>query len=163
MVAAPATLSTDSPGGPRAIFWGGLIAGTLDITYAIVFSYLRSGTSPVVILQSVASGLLGKDSFNGGFATAALGLFLHFLIAFTAAAIYYAASRKLDVLVRAAIVCGMVYGVLVYAVMNYVVIPLSAVPPRTGPRPLLVLVTGLLVHMFLIGLPIALAVRRHSR
>src|SRR5256714_6189019 len=71
MVAAPATLSTDSPGGPRAIFWGGLIAGTLDITYAIVFSYLRSGTSPVVILQSVASGLLGKDSFNGGVCTTA--------------------------------------------------------------------------------------------
>src|SRR2546423_3357474 len=86
MVAAPATLSTDSPGGPRAIFWGGLIAGTLDITYAIVFSYLRSGTSPVVILQSVASGLLGKVSFNGGVSTAAPGPFLHFLLAFTAAA-----------------------------------------------------------------------------
>jgi hypothetical protein len=47
--------------------------------------------------------------------------------------------------------------------MNYVVIPLSAVPPRPGPRPLLVVVTGLLVHMFFIGLPIALFARRYSR
>ena len=163
MVAASAALSPGRSRAFRAIFWGGLIAGTLDITYAFAFSYLRSGTSPVVILQSVASGLLGKDSFNGGLATAALGLFLHFLIAFTAAALYYAASRKFDVLSRAAVVCGLIYGALVYAFMNYVVIPLSAVPPRAGPRPLLVVVTGLLVHMFFIGLPIALAVRRSSR
>jgi uncharacterized membrane protein YagU involved in acid resistance len=163
MVASHATLSTDRPGGPRAILWGGLIAGTLDITYAIVFSYLRSGTSPAVILQSVASGLLGADSFKGGSATAALGLFLHFLIAYIWAAVYYFASRKLDVLIRAAVVCGLLYGVGIYVVMNYVVIPLSAVPPRTGPRPLLVFVTGLLVHMFFIGLPIALAARRYSK
>jgi uncharacterized membrane protein YagU involved in acid resistance len=163
MVAARLTLSTDRPSGLRAILWGGLIAGALDITYAIVFSLLRSGTSPVVILQSVASGLLGKASYDGGAATAALGLLLHFLIAFTAAAVYYAASRKFDVLTRAAVVCGVIYGVLVYVVMNYVVIPLSAVPPRTTPRPLIVFVTGLLVHMFFIGLPIALAVRRYSK
>ena len=163
MVAASATFSPGRSRALRAILWGGLIAGTLDITYAIVFSLLRSGTSPVRVLQSVASGLLGADSFNRGSASAALGLFLHFLIAFTAAAVYYAASREFDVLVRAAVVCGVTYGVMIYAVMNYVVIPLSAVPPRAGPRPLLVLFTGLLVHMFLIGLPIALAARRYSR
>ena len=163
MVAASATLSQGRSGAFRAIFWGGLIAGTLDITYAIVFSLLRSGTSPVRVLQSVASGALGADSFNRGAASAALGLFFHFFIAFTAAAAYWAASRKLDLLVRAAVVCGVVYGAVIYAVMNYVVIPLSAVPPRAGPRPLLVLVTGLLVHMFFIGLPIALAARRYSR
>ena len=163
MVAASATVEPGRSRASRAIFWGGLIAGTLDITYAILFSLLRSGTSPVRVLQSVASGLLGADSFDGGAASAALGLFLHFLIAFTAAAVYWAASRRFDVTLRAAVVCGVIYGVVIYAVMNYVVIPLSAVPPRAGPRPLLVLVTGLLVHMFLIGLPIALAARRYSR
>ncbi|MFL6282364.1 MAG: hypothetical protein ACJ74Q_04275 [Pyrinomonadaceae bacterium] len=163
MVAAPSTLSTDRPGGLRAILWGGLIAGALDITYAIVFSYLRSNVSPIVILQSVASGLLGANSYNGGFATAALGLFLHFLIAYMWAAVYYAASRKLDLLVRVPYVCGVVYGLLIYVVMNYVVLPLSAVPPRQGPRPTLVLVTGLLIHMLGIGLPIALATRRYSK
>ena len=163
MVAASATVEPGTSRAFRAIFWGGLIAGTLDITYAIVFSLLRSGTSPVRVLQSVASGVLGADSYNRGAASAALGLFFHFLIAFTAAAAYWAASRRLDLLVRAAVVCGVVYGVVIYVVMNYVVIPLSAFPPRAGPRPLLALVTGLLVHMFLIGLPIALAARRYSR
>lgn len=163
MVASPATLSANRPGGVRAILWGGLIAGALDITYAIVFSYLRSNVAPAVILQSVASGLLGANSYQGGFATAALGLFLHFLIAYIWAALYYFASLKLDVLARVPYVCGVVYGVLIYVVMNYVVIPLSAVPPRTGPRPTLVLVTGLLIHMLGIGLPIALATRRFSK
>lgn len=163
MAVASGATPAERSGAARAILWGGLIAGVLDITYAIVFSYLRSGTSPAVILQSVASGLLGVDSYTGGFATAALGLFLHFLIAYIWAAVYYAASRKLDVLARAPVVCGLIYGVLIYAVMNYVVIPLSAVPQRPGPRPLLVLVTGLLIHMLGIGLPIALATRRYSR
>lgn len=163
MGVASATLS---PGRPRpfgAILWGGLVAGAFDITYACVFFYFRSGTSPARVLQSVASGLLGANSFNGGFATAALGLALHFFIALTAAAVFYAASRKFRFLIRAAVVWGLIYGVLIYVVMNYIVIPLSAVPPRAGPRPLIVFVTGLLVHMFLIGLPIALAVRRYSK
>ena len=163
MVAAPSTLSTDRPGGLRAILWGGLIAGALDITYAIVFSYLRSNVSPIVILQSVASGLLGANSYNGGFATAALGLFLHFLIAYIWATVYYAASRKLDLLVRVPYVCGVVYGLLVYVFMNYVVIPLSAAPFKGNTPSTATLVTGLLIHMLGIGLPIALATRRYSK
>jgi hypothetical protein len=163
MAAASATFSPGRSRAFRAIFRGGLIAGILDITYACVFSALRSGTSPVRILQSVASGLLGAKAFEGGATAAALGLFFHFLIAFTAAAVYYAASRKLDVLVRAAIVCGVIYGALIYAFMNYVVLPLSAAPFKGKPPAPITFITGLLVHMFCIGLPIALAVRRHSK
>jgi hypothetical protein len=162
MVAASATFPARRSKALRAIFWGGLVAGALDITYAFVFYGLRNGLSPARILQSVASGLLGADAFKGGAATDALGAALHFLITFTAAAVYYAASRRLNFLVRRAFVCGVLYGVLIYAVMNYVVVPLSAVPPRGAPPPV-VLVTGLLVHMFFIGLPIALFARRYSR
>lgn len=162
MVAASATLPAGRSRALRAIFWGGLIAGTLDITYAFVFYGLRNGLTPARILQSVASGLLGADAFKGGAAIDALGAALHFLIAFTAAALYYAASRKFDFLVRHAVPCGVIYGLLIYAFMNYVVVPLSAVPPRGAPAPI-VFITGLLVHMFFIGLPIALAVRRCSR
>ena len=163
MAAASETFSPERSRAFSAIFWGGLVAGVLDITYACVFSYLRSGISPVRILQSVASGLLGPDSYKGGMPTAALGLLLHFLIAFTAAAVYYAASRKWGVLVRSAVVCGVVYGALIYAFMNYVVLPLSAAPFRGNTPALITFITGLLVHMFCIGLPIALAVRRHSK
>ncbi|MDQ3743071.1 MAG: DUF4407 domain-containing protein [Acidobacteriota bacterium] len=162
MVAASATFPARRSRALRAIFWGGLIAGALDITYAFVFYGLRNRLSPARILQSVASGLLGADAFKGGLGVAALGAALHFFIAFTAAAVYYAASRRLNLLLRRAVVCGVIYGVLIYALMNYVVVPLSAAPPRGTPPPV-VLVTGLLVHMFFIGLPIALFARRYSR
>lgn len=141
-----------------AILTGGAIAGALDISYAIGFSALR-GVAPVRILQSVASGLLGAPAFEGGTPTAALGLLLHFCIAFLWAAIFYLASRAIMFLTRHPVVSGLFYGVLIYAAMNLVVLPLSAFPRKVS-FPLLVLVTGLLVHMFCIGLPIALAVRR---
>lgn len=163
MVASPATLSANRPSGARAILWGGLIAGAIDITYACVYHYLRSGAPPARILQSVASGALGADAFKGGMPVAALGMFFHFLIAYIWAVVYYAASRKLGALVRHAVVCGIVYGAFVYAFMNYVVLPLSAAPFKGGTPAVATWVTGLLIHMFGIGLPIALATRRFSK
>ena len=142
-----------------SILLGGLVAGAFDITYATVISYLRKGISPIRVLQSVASGWLGPASFEGGLPTAALGLASHFFIALVAAAVYVLAGRYLPILVRQPIVCGAMYGFGIYAVMNYVVIPLSRVPPRP-PSAFVVVATGLLVHMFLIGVPIALAARR---
>ena len=141
-----------------AILIGGGIAGALDITYAIGFSALR-GVPPMRILQSVASGLLGAPAFEGGVATAALGLVLHFGIALAWAAIFYLASKAIPFLTRYPLVAGLFYGFLIYAVMNLVVLPLSAFPRKVS-FPLLVLVTGLLVHTLGIGLPISLAVRR---
>src|ERR1041385_4186968 len=93
----------------RAILIGGLIAGALDITYACVFSYLRRGVKPGTILQSVARGALGQRAFEGGYKTAALGLFFHFLIALIWATVYYCASRGLRIMVTRAIVCGLLY------------------------------------------------------
>ena len=141
-----------------AILAGGAIAGAIDITYAIVFSGLR-GVAPARILQSVASVVLGAASYRGGTPAAALGLVLHFLIALIWAAIFYAASRQFDVLVRHPIVSGVLYGAFIYAAMNFVVLPLSAFPGRFTFVPLVV-TTGVLVHMFGIGVPIALATRR---
>jgi uncharacterized membrane protein YagU involved in acid resistance len=161
MSAESMALSLEKPQAYRAIMWGGLIAGTLDILAAFISSGLR-GVSPTRVLQAIASGLLGADSFNGGFATAALGLVLHFFIATTATAIYYAASRKLKVLVERAIVCGLAYGLPVYLVMNLIVLPLSAVPFKP-PHTLSAVATSALILMFCIGLPIALVVRRYSK
>jgi uncharacterized membrane protein YagU involved in acid resistance len=142
-----------------SIVLGGLVAGAFDITYATVFSYFRSGVPPMRILQSVASGLLGSAAFEGGVPTAALGLALHFGIALVATAIYVFASRYLPVLVRRPVLSGSAYGVAIYAFMNLVVLPLSRFPRKLS-FPLPVLITGLLVHMFLIGVPIAFAARR---
>src|SRR5688500_12712358 len=90
----------------RPILFGGLIAGVLDITYAFVFSYLRSGRTPAFVLQSVASGALGRRAYEGGIKTAALGLAFHFLIALGAAAVYVLASRVLPLLVNQPVVSG---------------------------------------------------------
>lgn len=156
-----AAFSLEKPATYRAIVMGGLIAGTLDILAAFVNSGLR-GVSPTRVLQSIASGLLGRDAFNGGFATAALGLVLHLFIATTATAVYYAASRKLKVLVDQPIICGLTYGIPVYLVMNLVVLPLSAIPFKVSHAPANV-ATAALILMFCVGLPIALVVRRYSR
>ena len=146
----------------QAIFWGGLVAGTLDITAACVYSWLRANVRPVRVFQSVASGLLGPPAYTGGTKTAVLGLALHFLIATTATAVFYFASRRLRFMIERPVTWGLVYGVLVYLFMNFVVLPLSALQQRAAP-PLSSRVINMLIIMFCVGLPISLIVRRFSK
>lgn len=142
----------------NAILWGGLVAGLIDITYALGFSAAR-GVPPMRILQSVASGLLGSASYQGGAASAILGLLLHFVLMLIVAAIFYFASLRLRFLVTHPIWWGALYGFLVYWVMNLIVLPLSAFPSEVKFVPLVV-ITSLIVHAFGIGVPIAWASRR---
>ena len=161
MAVASAAFAPDRSQAYKAVLWGGLLAGVFDITYACVSQALR-GRGPVWTLQSVASGWLGANAFRGGLGAAALGLVSHFLIAFVAAAVYYAASRKLRFLVRHAVVCGLLYGILVFLFMSYGVVSLSAAPFRF-PFTFAVLLRGFISHALLVGLPIALAVRRYAK
>ncbi len=137
---------------------GGFAAGTLDIVYACLFWGLKREVPAQRILQSVAAGLLGEASFEGGWATAALGLALHFLIALSMSAAYYLAAGRLPVLRERPFLCGAGYGLLLYAGMNYVVVPLSAAGP--GSKDPLWITLTIAVHALLIGIPIALAARR---
>jgi hypothetical protein len=143
--------STGAPRVLRAILLGGLAAGVGDSLLALILYRV----SLLVIYQSVASGLLGRASFEGGLPTAALGLGLHFFIATTAAAVYVLASRYRPELLRWAIPSGLLYGTAVYFFMKYVVLPLSAVARLTPFDPL-----AMIGHAFLVGLPIALVARR---
>ena len=137
-----------------AIGVGGLGAGALDLTQAcILFGW--------DIPLAIAAGLLGRQAFHGGAGTYVLGVFLHFFIACSAAAVYYAASRKLEFMTEHPIVCGLFFGAAVEEVMNLVVLPLSALHAR-GPYKLYDLILGLVVHMIVIGLPIAYSVRRFA-
>jgi len=137
-----------------AILVGGVVAGILD---ALTAFYLYGWSMP----RGIASGLLGRSALGGGTPTWILGLALHFFIAISAAAVYYAASRKLKFLAESPVVCGLFYGIAVFLVMNLIVLPFSAIHFR-GPFQYLGLVRGILIHMFLIGLPIALSVRRYA-
>jgi hypothetical protein len=147
------------PSAALAIFWGGLIVAVVDITYAFAL-YGALGVRPTRLLQGIASGLLGPSAFVGGLKMAALGLFLHFVISYGAATTYYLASRKLHFLVRHAVRSGLLYGVAVYFFMNFIVVPLSLVRHRSFNPTLFVV--NMIQHMVMIGLPIALAVRRYS-
>ncbi len=142
-----------------AIFWGGLACGAFDITQACIAYGIQNHLPPIRVFQSVAAGLLGPKSFQGGTSTAALGLFLHFFIAFSWAAIYYVASRKISFMTESPVIAGLLYGELVWLVMNCVVLPLSAL--HHGPRfDKASIITGPIGHLFLVGLPIALAMRK---
>jgi hypothetical protein len=149
-----------NPNAVLAILWAGLACGVLDITAAlVVYGYM--GAKPVPLLQGIASGLLGPKSFQGGPATALLGLLCHFVIAFGAATVYFVASRSIRVLVDQAVIFGALYGVAVYFFMNRIVVPLSAVAKR--PFSLKSMIIGVIIHIFCVGLPISLSVRRFSR
>jgi hypothetical protein len=152
MTAASPVLPAQRPNALPAISVGGLLAGSLDLGSAFV-------TYGAGVPRVIAGGLLGPGAFHGGVGTYALGIALHFFIATSAAAVYYAASRKLAFLKEHALVCGLFYGIAVFLTMNLVVLPLSALHVR-GPFQLAGLIQGLLVHMFFIGLPISLSVRR---
>ena len=153
------------PSAAKAIIIGGLIAGVFDITYACTYFGLRNHVSPVRILQSVARGALGQNAFQGGYKTAALGLFFHFLIALIAATVYFIASRALRFMVTHPIICGLLYGACVYFFMYGIVMRFSAIHNLLYPwqYPWAVLIPNLLIHMLGIGLPIALATRRYSK
>lgn len=145
----------------KPILLGGLIAGTLDITAACVSAWLQVGVTPIRVAQSVASGAIGPAAFSGGIKTALLGLAFHYLIATTATAVFYSASRKLRFLIERPVPMGLLYGIFVYLFMNFVVLPLSAV--RRGNPTLSARAIQALIIMFCVGLPIALIVRRYSK
>ena len=125
--------------------------------------YAFTRGSPVRVLQGIASGLMGPAAFSGGPGTAFLGLLLHFLIAFGAAGVYYAVSRKWRYLVTHPIISGVVYGTIVHWVMNSIVLPLSRLPYGATRPPFSFTVVMIGVHMLFVGLPIAMAVAWSDR
>jgi hypothetical protein len=150
------TTSLPPPRAFEAIVYGGLTVGVLDILDAITFFGLWGGMTPMSVLQSVAGGLYGREAFKGGIKIAALGLCLHFLNATLIATAFYILCRILPKLTQYAVSAGLAYGVAVYFVMTYFVVPHSAYGPRTRPIPWPSQVNGLVGHALLVGLPIAL-------
>jgi hypothetical protein len=143
----------------KTILFAGLGTGVCDITAACIV-YGMKGATPARIFRSVARGLLGAEAAKGGTGTAALGLALHFVIAFIWATIYVVASRRIPMLVKHAIPISILYGIFVWLCMNFIVLPLSAagMPKFTTEG----VVTGILIHMFCVGLPTGVAVKLTS-
>jgi hypothetical protein len=142
-----------------ALALGTIVVGILDLADALIFFGLR-GVAPIRILQSIASGLLGRAAFSGGWQTAVLGVLLHFFIAFTIVLVFMLASRRIQGLTRRPILSGLLYGLAAYCVMNFIVVPLSAA--ASGARSWPVLVNGIAIHMLGVGLPASLFARAAS-
>jgi len=143
----------------RAILTAGLVVGVLDISSAFVIWWQR-GVGARRGLQGIAAGLLGAKSFDGGLVTASLGLALHFFVAFVVVSVFYLASRKIEFLTTHPVVSGVLYGIGVYIVMYWFVLPMAfpTFRHRMGNELLAVA-----IHISLIGLPCALIVRRYSQ
>lgn len=143
----------------KAIAFAGLLAGVLDLIGACVSNYWLS---PVIIFQSIAAGIYGKESYQGSAKTAVAGIFLHFIIAFGAATVFYFASRRIKFLMNQPILSGVIYGIVVYWFMQLVVLPLSNFPSKFN-FALIPVIVGLIVHVLCVGLAIALVIRRFSK
>ena len=128
---------------------------------AVGFSATR-GVPPMRLLQSVASGALGSPAYQGGATTATLGLVLHFLLMLIIAAIFYFASLRMRFLWRQPLISGAIFGLCVYVVMNFIVLPLSAFAVRPF-QINAVFFNLLLAHVCFVGWPIAVAARLSAR
>jgi hypothetical protein len=146
-------------GALRTILTAGVVVGVLDISSAFIIWWQR-GVGAQRGLQGIAAGLLGPKSSDGGSMTAGLGLALHFFVAFVVVTIFYLASRKIEFLLIHPAVSGVLYGIGVYIVMYWLVLP-TAFPTfrhRLGNDLL-----AIAIHISLIGLPCALIVRHYSK
>jgi hypothetical protein len=159
MVETNLTERTATSGALPAIFAAGLLCGAMDISAAFL-TWAPKGVSPGQVLQGIASGLIGSASFRGGWATGALGLAIHFFIAFTAAAVFYAASRIIPALLDHPWLAGIGYALVVYGFMYWVVIPLDHL--RSKPVTLSAIIIAIVTHIVCVGLPISLVVHRFA-
>jgi hypothetical protein len=154
----------------KPILYAGALVGVLDITAACINARVLAGFPPAHVLQSVAGGLLGRGTYNGGVATAALGLAMHFTMALAVATIFYALSRRFSLpkKLSGVVAVGLLYGAAVFVVNNFATAPfLSWVRSLYLHTPILFKPpmgwSQLVIHLFCVGLPSALVVAHYSK
>lgn len=137
----------------KVIVLSACLAGVLDLS-ATGILMASQGNPFERLLQFIASGALGTSAFKGGKKTAAIGLSLHFLIAVVAATFYFGISRGLPIILNRPVLFGVLYGITVHLVMSRIVVPLSRTPKREFS--IVAFLVQLVIHIFCVGLPIAL-------
>ena len=153
----------------KPILYAGALVGVLDITAACIEKRVVAGFTPARVLKGVASGVLGRSALEGGFGTATLGLAMHFTMALTVTAIFYALSRRFSLpkKLSGVVAVGLLYGASVFVVNNFATAPfLSWVRGLYLHTPILFKPpmgwSQLVIHLFCVGLPIALVMRQYS-
>ena len=143
----------------RTIFITALIAGTLDIAAAIIQYLIIVRKNPVRIFYFIASGIFGGGAYNGNSLMIAWGILFHYTIAFIFTAFFFLIYPKIKILSRNIVLTGFAYGIFIWLIMNLVVLPLSHTPSL--PFSLLQTISGILILMFAIGLPVAILTYRY--
>jgi uncharacterized membrane protein YagU involved in acid resistance len=138
----------------KTILWSGLIAGLLDSLAGVIVYYIWFDLNPFQVLQFIASGIYGPSAINGGVWFIVVGLFFHFVIAYTVAIIYFYAFPKIDFLRNNKILSGLLFGLGIWLVMNLAILPYTNIPK--SPFDAGLATVGIIWHMLLVGLPIAL-------
>lgn len=146
----------------KAISWkvlfAGLLVGTLDILAALIKYYLTTGKNPLFIFKYIASGILGSDAFTGSTGTILAGVVLHYFIVLSFTCLFCVLYLKIKWLSQHKILTGIFYGILMWAVMAFVVVPLSHTPK--GPFNMGAALIEILILIFMIGLPLSFLVGR---
>ena len=136
----------------------GLLVGTLDILAALADYYISTGKNPLIIFKFIASGILGTDALTGGGGTILLGVLAHYFIALTFTVLFFVFFLKTNVLPKNKFVTGIIYGTFIWAVMNFIVLPLSRTPKM--PFDLFSAIKAWLILIFMIGLPLSFLANR---
>lgn len=137
----------------KTILLTGLLVATLDILAAFVDYYINTGKNPSGVLKFIASGVLGKTAFSGGSGTLLMGLLFHYIIAFLFTFLFFGLYSRLSLMRKRWIATGIIYGVVIWTVMNLIVMPLSNTPhlPFKAAR----MIKAILILIFMIGIPLS--------
>lgn len=150
---------TKSSSPIKTILWSGLIAGILDSIAGVIVYYIYFDLNPLQVLQFIAAGVYGPEAINGGIGMILAGIFFHFLIAYVVAIIYFVAYPKIGLLQNNKVVMGLIYGLGIWLIMNLLILPASSIPK--GPFDIGLAIVGIIWHMTLVGLPIALITSKY--
>ena len=143
----------------RAISLTALLAGTLDITAAIVRFYIEHKQEPIPLFRYIASGLFGKETASTGRLMIVWGIVIHYMIAFLFTAFLFLIYPKLIAWLKNKFLTGFLYGLFIWAVMNLVMVPFSKI--NEFPSDTKQSIIAALILIFMIGLPVALMADRH--
>lgn len=144
------------------ILKAGLLAGTLDISIASLQFFLRTEKNPVIVLKYIASAVFGRTiAYADGALMPLLGLLFHYIIAFGWTILFFYTCRKLTVLWKYPIPAGLLYGIFVWTMMKFAVLPLTKVAPIPFDLAQAAIAAGILIVA--IGLPVSLICSKYYR
>ena len=145
----------------KPLFITGLVAGTLDCLAAVIMYYVQTGKDPMNVFRFIASGVFGTTAFSGGIPIALCGIAFHYVIAFGWTALFFWLALRAGILTRNWIISGILYGIFIWLMMNQVIVPLSMVPLKPGPKEWADSIIGAIIIIICVGLPVAFLARKY--